>query len=179
MSPKPYEQLSTKEVYRSPYWSIHLDTYMRPDGQVGDYHYPDLRDSVVVIPVRSDGQVVLVEQFRYLVQAMRIEFPGGGRKADQSPEDAARAELIEETGYEAISLEHLVRMDTVNGTAKGYADVFLARLGEQGEQQLEPTEEITLKTYTPKEFEAKIAGGEIGDSFTLAAWALARSRNLI
>jgi hypothetical protein len=67
-------------------------------------HHPG---SVVVIPVASSGNLILVEQYRYLAKAQSLEFPAGGLEPGESPLQAAVRELREETGYLARHWERL------------------------------------------------------------------------
>jgi ADP-ribose pyrophosphatase len=78
----------------------------RLEGDPGGHPYYslDLLDYVSVVPTTRDGSLVLVRQFRPAVEAMTIEIPAGHVEAGQAPEEAARVELLEETGYAADTL---------------------------------------------------------------------------
>lgn len=69
--------------------------------------YYSLRSSdyVTVMPVTEDGRVVIVRQYRPALEAFTIEFPSGHVDAGETPEQAVRRELREETGYDAADLE--------------------------------------------------------------------------
>jgi ADP-ribose pyrophosphatase len=87
---------------------------------------------VVIVPVTSDGRLVLVEQFRVPVAARVIELPAGlvGDTDEFHGEDlaaAARRELLEETGYEARSLKPLLTGPVSAGLSTEMITVFLAR----------------------------------------------------
>lgn len=64
-------------------------------------------DWVNVIPIREDGRVVMVRQWRYGVQAPTLEIPGGMVDPGEDARTAAARELLEETGYRAGSLRSL------------------------------------------------------------------------
>src|ERR1041385_7841219 len=59
---------------------------------------------VNVVPLTSDDQVIMVEQWRHGTRSVHLETPGGLMDANESSEHCARRELLEETGYEAGEL---------------------------------------------------------------------------
>jgi ADP-ribose pyrophosphatase len=85
-------------------------------GQAGGepYYSLDLLDYVSVVATTADGSFVLVRQFRPAVEAVTLELPAGHVEPGQAPEDAARAELVEETGYRPTRLRRVgcLRPDT-------------------------------------------------------------------
>jgi ADP-ribose pyrophosphatase len=73
----------------------------------GSYYMLELQDYVTVVAVTPGRQVLLVRQFRPVVQRETLELPSGHVELGESPEEAARRELLEETGYVAPHLELL------------------------------------------------------------------------
>lgn len=73
----------------------------RLEGESEPYYSLDLLDYVSIVATTANGSFVLVRQFRPAVEAITLELPAGHVELGQSPEDAARAELAEETGYTA------------------------------------------------------------------------------
>lgn len=80
-------------------------TYELPNGDVADFEILDLLDSAAVLALTPANEVVLVEEFRPGPEAVLVELPGGVVEPGQAPIDAARAELLEETGYEGDLIE--------------------------------------------------------------------------
>jgi ADP-ribose pyrophosphatase len=64
-------------------------------------------DFVVVVAVTPRGQILLVRQFRMAAEAVTLELPAGHIDPGETPEQAARRELLEETGYEADTFKLL------------------------------------------------------------------------
>lgn len=74
----------------------------------GEPHYAiACQDYVGVVALTCDGELLLVRQFRPALWERTLEIPAGHVEPGQTPEQAARAELLEETGHEAPSFEPL------------------------------------------------------------------------
>jgi 8-oxo-dGTP pyrophosphatase MutT (NUDIX family) len=105
-----------------------------PDGQEIDWYYADTAESVMVVPVTAEGNVVLVRQYRHNLKADTLELPAGIIAAGESPHDAALRELVEETGYTLAggtdSLEPLGRLYALPSETNKYVNFFLARPAE-------------------------------------------------
>jgi ADP-ribose pyrophosphatase len=171
-----WRRLSSELRAHNPWWSYRLDRFALPTGREGEYHFVHTEGSAMVVPVADDGRLLLVNQYRYLLDRESLEFPGGGVKPGQSPEEAARAELAEEAGVTAHELLHLGRFNPCNGVTDELCDLFLARgLTPSLHGRPDETEELELASLSPGELERRIAAGQIWDGMTLAAWCWARS----
>ena len=71
------ETTSTRFVYENRWMRVREDTIRRRDGSTGIYGVVEKSDFVVIVPVEDDGQVHLVEQYRYPVKGRYWEFPQG------------------------------------------------------------------------------------------------------
>jgi ADP-ribose pyrophosphatase len=86
---------------------------------------------VVVLPVTSDDHVVLIEQFRVPLARKVIELPAGlvgDSSRDESFEQAARRELLEETGFEAGRLDKLAEWPISSASNSSTLSFYLASL---------------------------------------------------
>jgi 8-oxo-dGTP pyrophosphatase MutT (NUDIX family) len=94
----------------------------------GDVEYVFVRHpgSVIVIPVAPSGNLLLVDQYRYLTKSHSLEFPAGGLEPGELPLQAATREFREETGYIARHWERLGEFFTTNGITDECMTVFLA-----------------------------------------------------
>jgi 8-oxo-dGTP pyrophosphatase MutT (NUDIX family) len=167
-------QLSTREVYRSPWMSVREDEVAFPSGARGTYSVIDKPDFVVVLPYADDG-FWLVQQYRYPVGRREWEFPQGGWPAGHSGSavELAATELREETGFTAGSLAHLGRLYAAYGfSSQGY-DVFLATGLTAGEVQREETEQDMVHEWRSIDYvRAMIRRAEFADAHSIAALAL-------
>lgn len=156
-----------------------MDEFEIPGVTTGKYYYCETPGSVCVIPIDNDGTILCVKQYRYLADRMSIEFPGGGVKADQSIENAVRAELAEEVGMTADQLQFVATIYPFPGLVKEAQHIFLAtKLQTVSETHKDATEEFELLRATPEDIEQYIASGEMIDGWALGAWAVARPRIL-
>ncbi len=96
MTLKPWKILSSKYVYKH----VRVDQCEVGDGRIIEGFVLEYRDWATVVALTPDQQVVMERQFRYGVQKVLLELPGGVIDAeDANPLEAAKRELLEETGY--------------------------------------------------------------------------------
>jgi ADP-ribose pyrophosphatase len=101
-----------------------------PDGYRCDWYYTDTPPSGMVIPVTAEGNLVLVRQYRHNLKAHVLESPAGTMHETEDPEDAARRELEEETGYSTSAegrLRPLGSFYSLPSETNKYTHVYLAR----------------------------------------------------
>ena len=168
------ERVSSREIYRNPWLTLREDHIRRPDGSDGIYSVVDKPDFALVIPAETDG-FHLVEQYRYPVGGRFWEFPQGTASggAVVPPAELAAAELAEETGLRARSLELLGHLHCAYGMSSQGFDVFLATGLTPGPTAREATEQDMRQRLVGRdEFEAMIRSGLVTDDSTLAAYAL-------
>ena len=127
-----------------------------------------------VLPLTAAGDVVLVRQEREAVGERLVEIPAGLLDVEgESPEETARRELDEETGYTPGSIEPLGRIHTSPGFVDEVCHLFLAR---DCTLRGDPEEGIEVVTLPLEEAVAMVERGEITDSKTVAALLLASHR---
>ncbi len=157
--------------------SVREDDVVLPDGQPGVYGVVDKPDFALVVPREDDGDLWLVEQYRYPVGQRSWEFPQGSWSpttgAAGGPAELAAAELREETGLRAARLQHLGRLHEAPGFCSQGFDVWLATGLVAGLPQREVTEQgMRTRRVTRAEFRRSVRAGELVDAATLAAYAL-------
>lgn len=165
--------LGTREIYRNPWLRLREDEIERSNGTRGIYGVIEKDDCAVVVPLQGES-ICLVEQFRYTIQQQSLELPQGGwEMADVDPEELARGELHEETGFLAETMTFLGSMWIAYGFARQKQHVYLATGLTQGSTDPDPEEhDLTVRMVTVDEFERMLVDGTIQDSCTIAAWGL-------
>lgn len=91
---------------------------------------------VAVIPFTNNEEILLVRQFRPAVNGFVIEFPAGLNDRDEDPTEAAKRELIEETGYFSNELELIAKGPISSGMSSEMMDVFIAQNAFKAPQYL-------------------------------------------
>lgn len=98
----------TKET-QVGWMTIVTKTFQLPNGKIKQYDclYPDDREFTVVLPITDQGKVVVARQFRPGPERYFDDFPGGFVDANETPQQSAEREMLEETGYRADHYEYL------------------------------------------------------------------------
>jgi 8-oxo-dGTP pyrophosphatase MutT (NUDIX family) len=168
----PWSTLSSRLVYDNPWIRLREDQVIRPDGNQGIYGVVHFRNHAVgVIPVDDQGRIWMVGQYRYPIGKYSWEIPEGGGilEDNETPEDTARRELVEETGLIAGKLEFLATSHLSNSVSDELAYIFRATELTEGPSRPEGTEQLQIKVMTWDEVWGLLQRSEITDSMTVIA----------
>jgi ADP-ribose pyrophosphatase len=129
-------------LYSNPWITVREDRVIQPDGQEGTFGIVEMKPGVSVLPVDDDSTVYLVRVFRYTLDRDSLEALAGGVEEDEDPIDAARRELREEAGIEAMDLIDLGVVDQLTEVVVSPDHLFLARGLSFTQSDQEETEDI-------------------------------------
>ncbi|MCO4763089.1 MAG: NUDIX hydrolase [Myxococcales bacterium] len=124
--------------------------------------------AVVILPILSDGSVVLIRNDRWSLGRPLLELPAGGLDPEESPLAAAGRELIEETGYQAEKITPFGSFFAAPGTSNEVMHAFIATDLAFVGQRLQPDEKIEVVTMTREAVRMAIVEGQFEDGKTLA-----------
>lgn len=173
----PWRQLDSTLVYENPWIRVTHDAVITPAGTAGIYGVVHFRNRAVgVVPLDTDHNVYLVRQFRYTLNAYSLEIPEGGSPLGESLLETARRELQEETGLRAFHWEHLLDLHTSNSVTDESGAIYLACQLEQGEANLEATEDIEVLRVPLQQAIEWIFEGVITDSLSVMGLLAAHYR---
>ncbi|MBS7631177.1 NUDIX hydrolase [Candidatus Bathyarchaeota archaeon] len=139
--------LKSKTVWRGRFLAFKSDEVELPDGRVTVRDIVEHPGAVAIIPILSDGRILLVRQYRYAVDKELLEIPAGTMERGESPKECAARELSEETGYEAERMEELTRFYTAPGYSSELIYLFMAEGLKPCPRSLEEDEEIRVEAF--------------------------------
>jgi 8-oxo-dGTP pyrophosphatase MutT (NUDIX family) len=142
-----------------------------PSGvEIDEFHVIESTDWVATLALTDDGHVVLVDQYRHGVGCVSRELPAGVIDPRESPLDAARRELLEETGYEAPDWQPLLSVATEPSRHTNRAHFFVATGARRvATPRLDASEDIDVCLMTPPALLASIDAGAIVHGLHVAA----------
>jgi 8-oxo-dGTP pyrophosphatase MutT (NUDIX family) len=147
---KPFKTISSRIAWSCPWYSIRQDEIITLDGSAGVYNVVEKEAAVWIVPVTANGEIVLINHYRYTVDDWCWEVPAGSVKQGQTLEEAAREELREEIGGVEAHLDYIGQFYTADGICNEIGHIFLATQVVLGETKHEPAEiiEIHLKSIS-------------------------------
>lgn len=164
--------VSQEKVFSGRVLDVAVETHQMPDGRQSSFEIIRHPGGAAVLPVLTDGRVLLIRQFRPTIGEMIYEVPAGRLEPGESAMECAGRELIEEAGYSAAQMLPLGGCWSTVGFCDEYIHLFLGRDLSITEQNLEADEFIDLCPMTLAEALDKVAKGDIPDSKTQLALLL-------
>ncbi len=188
-----WTEVSREHLVEDEWIDFRKSVYRFPDGSVfGPYYSYSRKDYVVIVPVDEKGRLICVRQFRQGIGRVTVEFPAGGIERSDGKEyragentgtatedtlEAAKRELIEETGYTSDEWIPLITIPSNATMADNYAHVLLAQNCRRiCGQALDDTEFLEAEIYEKREIEAMIKDGSFAQAVHVMAWYMAKEK---
>ncbi len=167
--PNPWKTLNKREVYDNPWINVEEHQVLNPAGRNGIYGKVHFKNRAIgIIPLDAWGNTWLVGQYRYVVDAWSWEIPEGGGAIHESVLDAAKRELIEETGLTATDWTEIAAVHLSNSVSDEVGYVYLAERLTEGNTLREETEaDMQIKKLPLQRAVAMVLEGEITDSLSM------------
>jgi len=177
MPDNPISVESSSRVFQGRVFSTVVDRVRLPHGALVDMEVVRHPASVVLIPMDTEQQVLLVKQYRYAVDRWLWELPAGSVDAGESPQAAAVRECGEEVGLRPGQVEQLGTFYPSPGFCDEAMIFFrltdLYPLGpDDPEVHLDPDEHFEIRRFSLDEIRASIRRGEIQDMKTVVGVSL-------
>lgn len=169
---RPWPLVGSRPLSDHRIFRLREDRRVSPrTGAAHDLIVLETPDWVNVIALTKEDQVVLIEQFRFAAQEVTLEIPGGMIDPGESPEAAARRELLEETGYEAESLVSLGSIAPNPAILDNRCHTFLLRGARRvAEPAQDEKEDIAVCERPLDEIPALLASGRISHALVAVAF---------
>lgn len=158
----------SESVFSGRLITVRKDTVRLPNGATTDREIVEHPEVIAVLPILDDGRVVLVRQFRKAAERVLLEVPAGGVDVGETPEEAVRREMTEETGYRVGTVKKLTSFYTSPGFTTELMHLYEARELEPGEAT-EETDQIEVVLLTAEEALATVEADAVADAKTLLA----------
>ncbi|HEX9892014.1 MAG TPA: NUDIX hydrolase [Actinomycetota bacterium] len=164
------EPARTERAFEGRFLRVDVEVWTDPERRREIVRHPG---AAAVVARDPGGRVILVRQVREAVRQRLLEIPAGVFDVEgESPEDTARRELLEETGFRARTLERLGAIVTSPGFSDERIELYLADAEPAGR----PEEGLEVVTLALDEALEAIDRGEITDAKTVAGLLMAARR---
>lgn len=168
---KKFEEvtISTRPVFQGKIISLQVDTVKLPNGTEATREIIKHPGAVAVLAITPDDRMLVVEQYRKPLEKSQVEIPAGKLDPGEEPENCARRELLEETGYTCGSLRLLSSFYTSPGFADEIIHMYVAQDLTKGEARPDEDEFLEIEAVTLEQAQQYLAEGRIGDAKTIMA----------
>lgn len=159
-------KIASKAVYEGVIINVRRDTVILPNGKEAMREVVEHPGAVAIVPVRDDGRVILVRQYRHAAGEILLEIPAGKLDKGEHPDDCARRELEEETGYAAANLRKLAAVFTTPGFSNEVIHIYLATGLTATAQHTDEDEFLSVVTFSREQLCQMLDKGELTDAKT-------------
>jgi ADP-ribose pyrophosphatase len=165
-----------KEIFKANIFSIRETKAIAPDGREATFTVMDAPDWAIIIPLLHEADAkhfLMVWQYRHGSADLSLEFPGGVIEAGEAPEEGARRELLEETGYAAKELKKLGSFNPNPAFMSNQVHIFLAEVfNEKKGQNLDDNEYVDVAKIPADELPKMMGKAPITHGLMASAFAL-------
>lgn len=175
---RPWKTLSrTTLLSRKPFFEISQSEVETDKGQIiPDFYTVELSEFVICVPFLENGQILTLRSYKHGAGKISMTFPAGLLDPGETPEDAMKRELLEETGLHARQMVHLGSFID-NGNQVGSRGHYFAALSCT---QIQPPDDGDLEVMRPEqrsvaEVDHAILSGDMPILHHVAVWHLARA----
>ena len=157
----------TRHVYKGRVVALNVDTVTLPNGVTIELEIIRHPGASAMVPLKDDGTVVLIRQFRHAAGGFIYEIPAGKLHPGEDPGLCAARELEEEVGYRADRFELLSSIFTAPGFTDEVIHIYKAAGLTKTQQSLDRDEVLEVVELPMQQAMAMIAAGHIRDAKTI------------
>ena len=163
-----------RNIYKGKVVTLDVDRVRLPNGVMVDLEVVRHPGAAAIVPLKEDGTVILIRQFRHAAGGFIYEIPAGKLHSGEDPLECAARELEEEVGYRAGKLELLSSIFTAPGFTDEVIHIYKATELTKGRQQLDRDEVLEIIEVSMHDAIEMIRTGAIRDAKTMVGLQLVR-----
>lgn len=163
------ETVNTKQIFEGKIIKLKVDDVKLPNGKISTREIVEHPGGVAVIATKDNGKILMVRQFRKPANEVLLEIPAGKLEYGENPEFCAKRELLEETGYKADNVKHLITFYTTPGFSNEKMYLYFAKNLIKNNSKTDEDEFLEVCEYSPEELMKMVLNNEIKDSKTIVA----------
>lgn len=123
---KNFERIKSNTEYKNPWYTGGYHLVKQPNGQTKKYYWAELPNAVTIVPILNDS-IIMVKEYRPVTDKTYTSCPTGIVEPNESYEQTAKRELLEETNYKASKLNHIQSFDVATGILNHERGVVIAQ----------------------------------------------------
>jgi ADP-ribose diphosphatase len=168
-----WKVIQRKLIFQNPWIELHQDKVETRTGKVMDYTWYKSTDVAVIVPFLEKDNLVMIRQYRYPLEKVLLEFPAGHIEHGEAAANAAKRELLEETGYIADKIDYMYTYHPSVSKSSQLVYIFRARdLIEQRANHDGVEDIIRTEIISVEELENMIRERRIESAGTLLAFLI-------
>ena len=164
--------LKTKRVFQGKLISVSVRRQRLPNGFLASLEVVDHIGAALIVPIISRDKILLLRQFRPVINSYLYELPAGTLNRKESVIACARREIVEETGYSAEKLTLLGEIYPVPGYSTEKIAIFKAERLFKKEVAAEKDEVIQVKVFSRSGIKKLFKDKKLKDAKTICALAM-------
>jgi 8-oxo-dGTP pyrophosphatase MutT (NUDIX family) len=157
-----------RPIYESDWVNLELVDVEVPGGERFDHHVVRMRPAAGTIVFDPERGVLLLWRHRFITDTWGWEIPGGRIEDDESVEDAAAREALEETGWRPGPLRHLITYFPANGVSDLSFAIFLADGATYVGEPTDPSESERISWVPIDKLRSALSSRRVNDGMAVA-----------
>ena len=168
--PMAWQVLESEYLFKQPWLTARREHVKLPTGaEIKDFYVLEYPDWVNVIAITEDGQFVMERQYRHGLGKTCFEIPAGVMEKDETPLEAAKRELMEETGYGEGEWTNIMNVSGNSSTTNNISHCFVAKgVKKISGQHLDSTEDLEIVLLSRDQVKDLMVNDQIRQSLMAA-----------
>lgn len=173
MLPYYSKTIQSNVIFKNPWIELYQDKIETRNGNTMDYTWYEASDVVVIVPFLDSDTLIMIRQYRYPLRKILLEFPAGHIENDEDMKEAAKRELLEETGYLAKEIQYIYTYHPSVSKSRQLVHIFKGEGLMENESKHDSTEDIiSVDTVSIIELKDMIRKRKIESAGTLLAYLI-------